>query len=502
MNDSIVEIKKITKKFSKVIANKNVSFNIRKNSVHALLGENGAGKSTLVKILYGLLKPDNGTIFYNNDLLNIASPSDAKKKGIGMVFQHFSLFESLTVRENLILGIDENISYYDLKSKLNDISDKYELPLDLEAPITTLSAGEKQRVEIVRILLQDPQLLIMDEPTSVLTPQEVKNLFKTLESLVKEGRTILYITHKLEEVINLCDEVTIMRNGELIDSCTIENQTAETLATKMLGERLGEIKTDYTHVSEKINFKVNNLSATFNDPFLTDLKDINFDVKEGEIFGIAGVAGNGQSELMDLLTGENIVIDSGSIIFNNKKIETLNPKKRRDLSIAFVPENRLGHSAVPELSLSENILLSQFPDNNFTNNGIINYQNIETHVNKVIKKFNVVTPDSDAKASSLSGGNLQKFVIGREILSNPKLLIISHPTWGIDAGAEFSIRESLISLSKKGTSIIVISQDLDELFEITHRLSVIFNGSLSNSYKTKDVDIEKIGLLMGGHKNV
>jgi simple sugar transport system ATP-binding protein len=501
MND-ILKINSITKTFPRVIANKNLSFSIKKNSVHALLGENGAGKSTLVKILYGLLKPDSGEIYFNNERLEISSPSEARKKGIGMVFQHFSLFESLTVRENLILGIDENISYYDLKSKLNDISDKYELPLDLEAPITTLSAGEKQRVEIVRILLQDPQLLIMDEPTSVLTPQEVKNLFKTLESLVKEGRTILYITHKLEEVINLCDEVTIMRNGELIDSCTIENQTAETLATKMLGERLGEIKTDYTHVSEKINFKVNNLSATFNDPFLTDLKDINFDVKEGEIFGIAGVAGNGQSELMDLLTGENIVIDSGSIIFNNKKIETLNPKKRRDLSIAFVPENRLGHSAVPELSLSENILLSQFPDNNFTNNGIINYQNIETHVNKVIKKFNVVTPDSDAKASSLSGGNLQKFVIGREILSNPKLLIISHPTWGIDAGAEFSIRESLISLSKKGTSIIVISQDLDELFEITHRLSVIFNGSLSNSYKTKDVDIEKIGLLMGGHKNV
>ena len=334
MNDSIVEIKKITKKFSKVIANKNVSFNIRKNSVHALLGENGAGKSTLVKILYGLLKPDNGTIFYNNDLLNIASPSDAKKKGIGMVFQHFSLFESLTVRENLILGIDEKISYSDLSKKLNDISSRYELPLDLDAPIVTLSAGEKQRVEIVRILLQDPQLLIMDEPTSVLTPQEVINLFKTLNALIKEGRTILYITHKLEEVINLCDEVTIMRNGEVIDTCLIENQTAESLATKMLGEKLGEIKTDYSHVSNNINFEVLNLSTTYNDPFFTDLKNIQFDVKEGEIYGIAGVAGNGQSELMDILTGENTIIDSGSIIFNKINIERFNPKKRRDLSIA------------------------------------------------------------------------------------------------------------------------------------------------------------------------
>jgi len=365
--DDILKINSITKTFPRVIANKDLSFTIKKNSVHALLGENGAGKSTLVKILYGLLKPDSGYVEFNNERLEITSPSEARMKGIGMVFQHFSLFESLTVRENLILGIDEKISYSDLKNKLNNISSKYELPLDLEAPITTLSAGEKQRVEIVRILLQDPQLLIMDEPTSVLTPQEVTNLFKTLDALVNEGRTILYITHKLEEVINLCDEVTIMRNGELIDSCSIKNQTAETLATKMLGERLGEIKTDYSHVSKKINFKVNNLSVIFNDPFLTDLKNVNFDVKEGEIFGIAGVAGNGQSELMDFLTGENINIDSGSIIFNNQKIETFNPKKRRDLSIAFVPENRLGHSAVPELSLSENILLSQFPGNNFTN---------------------------------------------------------------------------------------------------------------------------------------
>lgn len=501
MND-ILKIKSITKTFPRVIANKDLTFSIKKNSVHALLGENGAGKSTLVKILYGLLKPDSGYVEFNDEKLDISSPSEARKKGIGMVFQHFSLFESLTVRENLILGIDENISYSDLINKLNNISAKYELPLDLDAPITTLSAGEKQRVEIVRILLQDPQLLIMDEPTSVLTPQEVINLFKTLEALISEGRTILYITHKLEEVINICDHVTIMRNGELIDSCAIKNQTAETLAIKMLGERLGEIKTDYSHISQKINFKVNNLSVKFNDPFLTDLKNINFNVKEGEIFGIAGVAGNGQSELMDFLTGENMDLDSGSIIFDNKKIESFNPKKRRDLSIAFVPENRLGHSAVPELSLSENILLSQFPGNNFTNNGIINYQQIEKHVNLVINKFNVVTPDSEAKASSLSGGNLQKFVIGREISSNPKLLIISHPTWGIDAGAEFAIRESLISLSKKGTSIIVISQDLDELFEITHRLSVIFNGNLSNSYLTKDVSLEKIGLLMGGHKNV
>ena len=497
-SSNFIEFNNITKKFPRVVANNKISFKINKSSVHALLGENGAGKSTLVKILYGLLKQDEGNIVFNNEILNISSPSEARNKGIGMVFQHFSLFESLTVRDNLILGIEENISYSKLQKQLEDISSKYNLPLDLNAPITSLSAGEKQRVEIVRILLQDPQLLIMDEPTSVLTPQEVENLFITLNALVKEGRTILYITHKLEEVINLCNDVTIMRNGEVIDTCSTKNQTAKSLATKMLGQKLDELITDYSHIKNSVSFVAKNISCTFNDPFFTDLKNISFKVKEGEIFGIAGVAGNGQSELMDILIGENTSIDSGEILFNDKNIESLNPQKRRNLSISFVPENRLGHSAVPELTLSENILLSQFPNNNFSKNGILNNKFIDEHAKQVIKDFNVVTPGSDAKASSLSGGNLQKFVIGREISSRPKLLIISHPTWGIDAGAEHSIRESLIELSNNGTSIIVLSQDLDELIEITHRIAVIFEGKLSEPLNTKDIDITKLGLLMGG----
>ena len=267
----------------------------------------------------------------------------------------------------------------------------------------------------------------------------------------------------------------------------------------MLGKKLSEIKTNYDHIKNSINLKAENLSQNFNNPFNTDLKNISFEVKEGEIFGIAGVAGNGQSELMNLLTGESIEEVDGSIIFNNTEIINFNPKKRRDLSIAFVPENRLGHSAVPELTLTENVLLSQFPNNNFIKNGMVNYKNIEIQAKKIVDEFNVVTPGVDAKASSLSGGNLQKFVIGREILSQPKLLIISHPTWGIDAGAENSIRKSLIELAKNGTSIIVISQDLDELIEISHRISVIFNGNLSKSFDTRKISISEIGLLMGGN---
>ena len=327
MSDTILNIENITKSFPRVIANKKVTFDIKKNAVHAILGENGAGKSTLVKILYGLLEPDEGNIKLNNKDFKVNSPAEARKQGIGMVFQHFSLFDSLSVKENLILGIDEKMSYSDLENKLENISSRYNLPLDLDAPITALSAGEKQRVEIVRILLQDPQILIMDEPTSVLTPQEVESLFVTLNALVKEGRTILYITHKLEEVISICDTVTIMRSGEIIDTSSTANQTAKTLATKMLGQKLDDLKTNYGHIKDEVNFEVKNISCDFNDPFLTDLKNISFQVRVGEIYGIAGVAGNGQSELMDILTGENINIKSGSITFDNKKIEKYGPQK-------------------------------------------------------------------------------------------------------------------------------------------------------------------------------
>ena len=495
---TILSIKKISKFFSKVIANNNVSFEVKKQTVHAILGENGAGKSTLVKILYGILKPDAGEILFDNKKLNIFSPAEARKLGIGMIFQHFSLFDSLSVRENLILGLDENISYYKLESKIEELVNKYNLILDLDAPITSLSSGEKQRVEIVRVLLQKPKILIMDEPTSVLTPQEVKNLFITLKSLINDGTTILYITHKLEEVISICDYVTIMRNGKVIDNSVIKNFTSKSLATKMLGKNLSDINIDYSYVKEETKFEVKSLSHKYNDPFYTDLKNISFKVNKGEIFGIAGVAGNGQSELMDILTGENKNIKTGNIVFKDKNINNLNPQERRNLSIAFVPENRLGHSAVPELSLIENTLLSRFPKNSFVKNGLINKKYLKKYSNNIIREYSVITSDADAKASSLSGGNLQKFVIGREILSNPNLLIISHPTWGIDAGAENFIRRSIIELSKKGTSVIVISQDLDELLEISHKLSVIYNGNLSRPFKTTDISKEKIGLLMGG----
>ena len=500
MSEFILDIQNISKSFPGVRANNNVSFGVKKNTVHAILGENGAGKSTFVKILYGLIKQDEGKIIYKNNELKISSPAEARKVGIGMIFQHFSLFESLTVRENLMLGIDDYISYKKLEIKIENLIQKYKLTLDLDAPVVSLSSGQKQRVEIVRVLLQNPKILVMDEPTSVLSPNEVKDLFITLNALVKDETTILYITHKLEEVITICNSVTIMRDGEVIETSSIGSITAKTLANKMLGKNLEEISKDFSAIKDQVNFEVNNLSCKFNDPFFTDINNISFKVNKGEILGIAGVAGNGQTELMEILSGENLNIESGKILYNNKRIEKLNPQQRRNLSISFVPEDRLGHSAVPELSLNENTLLSRFYNNKFTKNGLIQKKILDDHTKSIINLFNVKCSDADSNASSLSGGNLQKYVIGREILSEPELLIISHPTWGIDAGAENFIRQSLIKLSKLGTSIIVISQDLDELIQISHKLSIIYNGTLSNTFNTDNIDIEKVGLLMGGGK--
>ena len=498
MKEPILQFKKISKSYGNVLANNKISFDVKKNSVHALLGENGAGKSTLVKILYGLLQPDKGEILFNGKIFNTKSPRESMEKGIGMVFQHFSLFESLSVKDNLILGLNEEISYKKLENNISVISKKYGLELDLKAPISTLSAGEKQRVEIVRVLLQEPKVLIMDEPTSVLTLTEAESLFNTLNSLINDGTTIIYITHKLKEVIEFCNDVTILRKGKEIETSEIVNFDSASLATKMVGERIDPLQRNNFISSEIIKFSVKDLSCTYNDPFVTDLKNINFSVFQGEIFGIAGVAGNGQAELMQVLTGEDIKIKSGELIFNQKNITYTNLQERRDMSIGFVPEDRSGHSAVPELSLAENVLLCQFANNKFTKNGIINKKIISKYANEIISKFNVMTEGDSSKASSLSGGNLQKFVIGREILSKPDLLIISHPTWGIDAGATQYIRNELIKLSNQGTSIIIISQDLDELVQLTNRIAVIYNGELSESLETNALDIKKIGLLMGG----
>ena len=494
----IVEFKNITKSYPGVIANKNISFSIQPNSIHAILGENGAGKSTLVKILYGHVNQDQGNIYIDSKNVKITSPSFAKKLGINMVFQHFSLFESLTVAENLILGIDKKLSMSELIEKSQSISSKYGFNLNLNSPISSLSVGQRQSVEIVRSLLNDPKILILDEPTSVLTPDEIKNLFKIISNLVQDNLTVIFISHKLEEIINLSNRVTILRGGEVVDTLITKNENPDSLGLKMLGYKIAKLKRNKVEDNSKVLFSLNNISTFNQDPFSINLKNINFSLKTGQILGIAGVAGNGQNELMEIFLNENNDNFNGDVIFKNQNINQLSTQDRKRLSISYVTEQRLGHSAVPEMSLTENVLLSMSHNKKFIKNDLINFKEISNHTDKIIKKFNVNAPSNLSKASQLSGGNLQKFIIGREILSNPELLILSQPTWGIDAGSESFIRKTLIDLSLNGISIIIISHDIDELLEICHDVCVLYEGRLSKNLNVEQIDATQLGKYMGG----
>ena len=495
---NIIEFQNISKFYPGVIANDNISFSIKQQSIHAILGENGAGKSTLVKILYGHCSQDSGHIYVNSEKVEIKNPFDAKKLGINMVFQHFSLFESLSVYENLILGIDKNLSLKELKENTVNICNKYGFKLNLNSPVSSLSVGERQTVEIVRALLNNPKILILDEPTSVLTPLEIERLFKIVKKLVKDGLTVLFISHKLEEIINLSNNVTILRSGKVIGTFETHKESPDSLGLKMLGYEVPSLnKKKFTDL-KKSTFEIKNLSTNYKDPFLVDLIDINLQINKGEIIGIAGVAGNGQNELMDILTNESDEKFQGEIIFKNIDISKLSTYERRKLSISFVTEQRLGHSAVPEMTLEENVLLSLNYKSEFSKNNLINFNNISDYTKKIIKEFNVSAPSSISKAGELSGGNLQKFIIGREILSNPDLLILSQPTWGIDVGSESFIRKSLLQLSEKGISILIISHDIEELIELCHQISVIYQGKLSKSLTTENVDMTQLGKYMGG----
>ena len=495
---NIIEFQNISKFYPGVIANDDISFSIKQQSIHAILGENGAGKSTLVKILYGHSFHDSGQILINSQQVEIKNPFVAKKLGINMVFQHFSLFESLSVYENLILGIDENLSFNKLKENTIGICNKYGFNLNLDSPISSLSVGERQTVEIVRALLNNPKILILDEPTSVLTPFEIQRLFNIIKRLVKDGLTVLFISHKLEEIINLTNFVTILRSGKVIGTYETHQESPESLGLKMLGYEVPALDKKQSINSNKPTFEIKNLSTSYNDPFSVNLKDINLQIKKGEIMGIAGVAGNGQNELMDILTNESDENFQGEIIFKNINISKLSTFDRRKLSISFVTEQRLGHSAVPEMTLEENVLLSLNYKSEFSKNNLINFNNISDYTKKIIKEFNVSAPSTISKAGELSGGNLQKFIIGREILSNPDLLILSQPTWGIDVGSESFIRKSLLELSEKGISILIISHDIEELIELCHQITVIYQGKISKSLTTENIDMTQLGKYMGG----
>ncbi len=496
VTDTLLSISGLTKAYPGVIANEDVSFDIRRGEVHALLGENGAGKSTLVKMIYGLVKPDTGRMTLNGAGFAPAEPRAARAAGVAMVFQHFSLFDALTVAENIALGMEKPPPMRDLSGRITEVSTAYGLPLAPDRLIGDLSAGERQRVEIIRCLLQDPRLLIMDEPTSVLTPQEVEILFGTLRQLSAEGVAILYISHKLEEIRQLCDTATILRRGRKVETCVPRDVTARQMAEMMVGASFTSAARAARPVGEAA-LTVSELSLPAPSQFGTPLRDINFTVHKGEILGIGGVAGNGQDELLSVLSGERRSPD-GAVMLHGKPIGRLGPTARRKLGLLSAPEERLGHAAAPNMSLTENAALTAAQRQGLLTRGFLNWPSARGFAERVIAGFDVRTPGPEAAARSLSGGNLQKFVIGREISQAPDVLVVNQPTWGVDAAAAAAIRQALLDLAAGGAAVICISQDLDELFEISDRFGALNAGQLSTIWPTSELSVDEIGLMMGG----
>ena len=495
----LVEMRGISKAYPGCLANDSIDLQLHSGGVHALLGENGAGKSTLVKILYGLLASDSGEIYWQGAPVHIASPAVARELGIAMVFQHFSLFDSLNVLENIALGMDVDASD-ELQQRIIEVSTRYGLPLDPTRSVYSLSVGERQRIEIVRCLLQDPRLLIMDEPTSVLTPAEVSELFVTLKRLADEGLAILYISHKLEEIRQLCDEATILRLGRKVAEADPRAESARSLATLMMGSEVPVSQDSRQGTVGEVLLDMNDLSLSAVDSHDIALRHLHLQVRAGEIVGIAGVAGNGQDELMQALSGERRLQQAQSLSLCGEAIGRQGAGSRRRKGLCCVPEERLGHAAVPTLSLSENAFLTAHHRKSLGFAWFMSASRSRQFASEIIKRFNVQCHGPQALASSLSGGNLQKFIVGREILQAPRVLVVSQPTWGVDAGAAMAIHEAIRELADQGAAVLMVSQDLDELMQNCERIGALCAGRLSAFHRVQDITVQQVGLLMGGEE--
>ncbi|PYE44612.1 nucleoside ABC transporter ATP-binding protein [Rhizobium sp. PP-F2F-G20b] len=502
-DSTLLSVSKLTKIFGTFAACNGIDLDIRPGEIHALLGENGAGKSTLVKMLFGVLSPTSGQINWRGQPVRIASPGAARRLGIGMVFQHFSLFEALTVAENIALSMDPGISLNRISEEAAALSVSYGLPLDPKAHVADLSVGERQRIEIVRALLQNPQLIILDEPTSVLTPQEADRLFETLAKLKAEGRSVLYISHRLEEVQRICDRATVLRHGKVTGACDPRQETPASLARMMVGSDVAHVSASGTSAKGKVQLEARHLKAAARTPFAVSLKDICLKVHAGEVLAIAGVAGNGQGELFDALSGEYPTADNDAVFIREKPVGRQGINQRRALGAGFVPEERHGHAAVSALPLSDNLVLARYYSDRkaFIGGGalgLIRNGAVRRAAKRISEAMDVRKSGEDPPAGSLSGGNLQKFIVGRELDRQPSVLIVNQPTWGVDAGAASRIRQALVDLAKAGSAVLIISQDLDEIFEVATEIAVINDGKLSEIYPAAALSREKIGLLMGG----
>ena len=486
----------VTKRYPGVVANQDISLVVEPGEIHAVLGENGAGKSTLMKIIYGAVRPDEGQMRWDGELASVKNPEQARALGIAMVFQHFSLFDTLTAAENVFLGLPKTFTLDAVVERMRSVGSEYGLPVDPRRPVHTLSVGERQRVEIVRALLADPKLLILDEPTSVLTPQAVQKLFVTLRKLASQGCSILYISHKLDEIRALCHRCTVLRGGRVTGSVIPGDESNASLSRLMIGSEPVRLSHHKAKVAGGIALEVKALKLPKRDRFGVTLSDLELCVRSGEILGIAGVSGNGQPELMAVLSGEDTRAPRGSIELFGADVSSSSPLVRRRAGLHFVPEERLGRGAVPTLSLAENTLLTRSASVGPL--GWLPLSKLRALAQHLIERFRVKAEGPNAAAKSLSGGNLQKFIVGRELDAKPKLLIVSQPTWGVDVGAAAEIRAELLALRDQGAAVLVVSEELDELFEISDRLMVMARGRLSPSIETAQANVEQIGEWMSG----
>jgi ABC-type uncharacterized transport system ATPase subunit len=495
-----LEMKGVTKRFPGVLANERVDFDVRAGEVHALLGENGAGKSTLMKVLYGMYAPDEGEVWLNGQPVSIASPTDAIELGIGMIHQHFMLVESLTVAENVALGLPSSrgpLTDLDRVSKrILELADVYGLRVDPDACVWQLAVGQKQRVEILKALYRGAALLILDEPTAVLTPQEVDEFFVTLRQMTKDGHAIIFISHKLHEVIDITDRVTVLRDGKRVDSCETAGCTKADLARMMVGREVTMKPYRVDLEPGEARLVLQNLHA-LSDRETLALRGVDLAVHSGEILGLAGVSGNGQRELAEVITGLRPLTD-GQVFLEGEDVTGLKPGSHTDKGMAYIPEERMKDGMIQNFSVAENIILRDHNKAPFSRSGFLLLRIIAQFADKLIQSFQVKTPSRETPVKSLSGGNIQKVVLARELSRQPRVLIAAQPTRGVDIGATEYVHAQLLEQREKGTAILLISEDLDEVMALSDRIAVIYEGQIMGIVDGEKVTPEQLGLLMAG----
>lgn len=498
---NIIQMKGIFKSFGNTVANYNIDFELTEGEIHGLLGENGAGKTTLMNILYGLYSPDAGEIYIDGNRVSIRSPHDAIRFGISMVHQNFKLIQSHTVVENIALGLKDVDFFFPtrrVEKKIREFSERYGLKIDPHTPVWQLSAGEKQRVEIIKAFCRNARVFILDEPTSMLTPVETKELFKLLRLLRDEGKSVILITHKLDEVLEVCDRITILRGGKKVITTDIDKVNKKDLTNMMFAQEINlkERKNYKRNVNKDVVLELKNVSI-LNDKNLLAVKDVSFNIHKGEIFGIAGVAGNGQKELVEAITGLRRVF-KGNIYILGKEVTNMGPREILDKRVAYIPEERVRIGIVPSMSLEENFILKSYDKEPFSDGLFLKYNVISDYAKELISKYRISALDEKSPAITLSGGNIQKLILARELAISPVLIVASHPTQGLDVKSTQQIHNILLKQKEDGCAILLISEDIQELLSLSDRIAVMFNGRIKGIRDAHKTTVEEIGSLMIG----